>query len=132
MDASATRRKQNSDCATMWSLLFNSMDKTIDTKVLNNRRYDDAYLTTDILWLWQIMHLEGTSRGARLSAGGLLSQLVQVVRTGAPPSMSARSAIWLTSLLAAPNSTYAQTDVHRRPLVTGRKPCLKRKISPNF
>ena len=51
LEASAARRKQKSDCATMWSLLFNSMDKTIETKVLNNRRYDDAYLTKDILWL---------------------------------------------------------------------------------
>jgi len=82
LEASAARRKQKSDCATMWSLLFNSMDKTIETTVLNNRRYDDAYLTKDILWLWQIMHMEATGRDALLSVSSLLGQLAQLVQTG--------------------------------------------------
>jgi len=85
------RERQKKDCAYMWILLFKSMDKTVNTKVMNNRHYRHAEDTGDIYILWEIMRKESSNQYAALSASDLLGQLTNLSQKGSTFDQYARS-----------------------------------------
>jgi hypothetical protein len=81
--AAASRcHKREQDCTTMWGLLFAAMNKTVQTKVIINSEFKNAYKKADILALWNIMHLESTNQYAGRSANLLYAQLFNLKQTG--------------------------------------------------